>query len=177
MDEEPVVAARRRSFTQWRIIIGASPLGSPANRRVAMKLLRTLITASALAFCVVQAQAATIALKADLKTSTEVPPHAGKGHGMVTAVYDTDSQQLSYHITFADLSGPATMAHFHGPAPAGANAKVQVAMPNPVTSPIDGISHLTAEQAHDLLGGLWYFNVHTAKNPGGEIRGQVVGAE
>jgi hypothetical protein len=141
-----------------------------------MKLLRTLISVSALALCAMNVQAATISLKADLKTSSEVPPHMGKGHGEVAATYDTDTQELRYHITFAGLSGPATMAHFHGPAPAGANARVQVAMTNPVVSPIDGSAHLTAAQAHDLLGGLWYFNVHTAKNPGGEIRGQVVGA-
>jgi len=106
-----------------------------------------------------------------------VPPHAGKGAGLLTATYDTETKLLTYHVTFAKLSGPATMAHFHGPAAPGANAKVQIAMPNPVTSPIDGSATLTDDQNHDLLGGLWYFNVHTAKNPGGEIRGQVVGVE
>ncbi len=142
-----------------------------------MKLLRTLISVSALALCAMNVQAATISLKADLKTSTEVPPNTGMGHGQVVATYDTVNQDLQYHVTFAGLSGPATMAHFHGPAPAGTNAGVQVAMSNPVTSPIDGTAHLTAAQAHDLLGGLWYFNVHTAKNPGGEIRGQVVSGQ
>jgi hypothetical protein len=140
-----------------------------------MKLLRTICSATALALFALSAQAATISLKADLKESSEVPPHAGKGHGQVTAAYDTDSHVLTYHVVFAGLSGPATMAHFHGPAPVGKNSGVQVALTNPVSSPVDGTAQLTDKQASDLLGGLWYFNVHTAKNPGGEIRGQVVG--
>lgn len=142
-----------------------------------MKLLRTAFAVTAFALISLSAQAVTLNLKADLKTSTEVPPHPGKGAGLLTATYDTDTKLLTYHVTFAKLSGPATMAHFHGPAAPGANAKVQIAMPNPVTSPIDGSATLTDDQNHDLLGGLWYFNVHTAKNPGGEIRGQVVGVE
>jgi hypothetical protein len=40
-------------------------------------------------------------------------------------------------------------------------------------SPIDGTATLTADQVKDLLAGKWYFNVHTAQNPGGEIRGQI----
>lgn len=141
-----------------------------------MKLLRTLLAVTAFSLVSLSAQATTITLKADLKTSLEVPPHSGKGHGLLAATYDTETKQLQYHVTFSGLSGPATMAHFHGPAPVGANAKVQIPMTNPVTSPIDGSTTLTDDQAQDLLGGLWYFNVHTAKNPGGEIRGQVVGA-
>jgi len=142
-----------------------------------MKLLRTLFAVTAFTMISLGAHAATLQLTADLKESTEVPPHKGHGHGLLTGTYDTDTKLLQYHITFAGLSGPATMAHFHGPAAVGANAKVQIPMPNPVTSPIEGSATLSDEQAHDLLGGLWYFNVHTAKNPGGEIRGQVVGAE
>jgi hypothetical protein len=32
---------------------------------------------------------------------------------------------------------------------------------------------LTDEQAAELLAGKWYFNIHTAANKGGEIRGAV----
>lgn len=71
------------------------------------------------------------------------------------------------------LSGPATAAHFHGPASAGANAGVVVPFAN-AASPIEGQATITAAQAADLMAGRWYANIHTAANPGGEIRGQML---
>ena len=66
-----------------------------------------------------------------------------------------------------------TAAHFHGPAEAGKNAGVAVPIPNAASSPVKGEATLTDAQAADLLGGKYYINIHTAANPGGEIRGQV----
>ena len=43
-----------------------------------------------------------------------------------------------------------------------------------LATPIKGTATLTDAQAADLQAGKWYFNVHTAANKGGEIRGQVV---
>jgi hypothetical protein len=40
-------------------------------------------------------------------------------------------------------------------------------------SPFEGDATLTDAQASDLMAGKWYFNIHTAANKGGEIRGQV----
>ena len=90
----------------------------------------------------------------------------------MTATYDTDSKKLSWTGTYSGLSGPATAAHFHGPAEAGKNAGVAVPI-TPNTSPLAGSATLTDAQAADLQGGRWYVNVHTAANPGGEIRGQL----
>jgi hypothetical protein len=33
---------------------------------------------------------------------------------------------------------------------------------------------LTEDLRHELFRGFWYINIHTADNPGGEIRGQLV---
>jgi hypothetical protein len=139
--------------------------------------VRTMVTATALTFVSIAAHAATIALKADLKASSEVPPKDGAGMGKVTATLDTETHVFKYHVEYMGLSGPAMAAHFHGPAAEGVNAKPQVPVKGAVTSPIEGTATLTPEQEKDLLDGKWYFNVHTAANPGGEIRGQVMKAE
>jgi len=112
--------------------------------------------------------------KADLKASSEVPAVDSKGSGTLEATYDTASKKLTYTVNYKDLSGPATAAHFHGPADAKANAGVVVPVSGAVTSPIKGEATLTDAQAADLAAGKLYFNVHTAANKGGEIRGQVM---
>ena len=60
-----------------------------------------------------------------------------------------------------------------GPAPVGANAGVALPFPGQMRSPMEGSATLTAAQVADLMAGRWYANIHTAANPGGEIRGQM----
>lgn len=120
--------------------------------------------------------AAGTTFKADLKGSSEVPPNTTGGSGSVTATYDPATKELSWSGTFSGLTGPATAAHFHGPAEPGKNAGVAVWISEkgkPLTSPFKGSAKLTDAQASDLMNGQWYVNVHTAANPGGEIRGQL----
>ena len=59
---------------------------------------------------------------ADLKAASEVPPNDSKGTGAVTATYDTASKKFTYTITYMNLTGAATAAHFHGPAAVGAQS-------------------------------------------------------
>ena len=124
------------------------------------------------------AVAGTINLKADLKGASEVPAKDVSGTGQVKATLNTDTNEFSYHVVFSGLTGAPVAAHFHGPAGEGVNAKPQIPIKgNPIASPIEGKATLTPDQAKDLLDGKWYFNVHTAANPSGEIRGQVVKTE
>ena len=108
-----------------------------------------------------------------LSGAQEVPAVTSGGSGSIEATLDKATNKLKYRVTYSGLSGPATMAHFHGPAAAGQNAGVVVAFPN-ASSPIEGEAQLTAAQAADLMAGRWYVNVHSQRNPPGEIRAQVL---
>jgi hypothetical protein len=112
-------------------------------------------------------------MKATLDGKSETPPNASTGKGTADIDYDAATKKLSWKLTYSGLSGPATAAHFHGPAEPGKNAGVAVAIPNAGTSPVEGSATLTDAQAADLAAGKYYVNIHTAANPGGEIRGQV----
>ena len=131
----------------------------------------------ALAFAAFLAGAAPVnaeilALKAELKGASEVPPNDEKGTGSVTLTLDTASKKLSWDGTIAGLTGNPTAAHFHGPAEAGKNAGVLVPIRNPGPK-FEGSAELTDAQMSDLLAGRLYVNIHTAAHPGGELRGQV----
>ncbi|WP_233862165.1 CHRD domain-containing protein [Paraburkholderia adhaesiva] len=144
-----------------------------------MIALRPLQFALALSFLVASGAtfADTVALKANLQPSSEVPPRVSHGHGTLDATFDTSTKSLQWTVTYADLSGPVAAAHFHGPAPVGQNANVQVPIAKGDTpSPIKGTATLDEKQAADLMAGQWYVNVHTKQNPSGEIRGQVLPA-
>lgn len=82
---------------------------------------------------------------------------------------------LTWKLTFKNLSGTATAAHVHT-APKRVAGPVTVPLCGPCTSPVSGTAVLTTAQVRDLLAGKQYVNVHTAKNPGGEIRGQITKA-
>jgi hypothetical protein len=103
-----------------------------------------------------------------------VPAVATPAMGKADAVLDTRTRVLRWKVSFSKLSGPVTMAHFHGPAAIGANAGVALGFAAPVSSPYEGRATLTVQQAADLLAGRWYINIHTARFPAGEIRGQMI---
>ncbi len=119
------------------------------------------------------ARAETVPLKADLSAAAQVPPVNSPATGTFAGSLDTTTHVLTYTVTYSGLTGPATAAHLHGPAAAGANAGVAVPIAAPLASPIKGHATLTPAQEKDLLSGLYYANIHTAANKGGEIRGQV----
>lgn len=115
----------------------------------------------------------SVRLAGTLSGAQEVPAATTSGTGSVTATFDKSTSKLSYEVTYSGLTGPATAGHFHGPAAAGQNAGVVVPFAS-AASPIKGETTLTAAQAADLLAGRWYANIHTARYPGGEIRGQLM---
>jgi hypothetical protein len=111
---------------------------------------------------------------ATLGGSSEVPSVNGSGMGTMEARLDPATSILKWSVSYSGLTGAATSAHFHGPAIAGENAPPIVPVDGNLASPIVGVTTLTATQMADVKSGKWYFNIHTAANPNGEIRGQLM---
>jgi hypothetical protein len=134
------------------------------------------LAAGAVALTAGAAFAETQHYVASLDGAQETPPTGSPGAGHATVAYDTDTKLLVWSIDYKGLSGPATMAHFHGPASPGVAAGVVVVIPGATDDPIKGSAVLTDDQAKELRDGMLYINIHTAKDPKGEIRGQVTPA-
>ncbi|NWG36896.1 CHRD domain-containing protein [Nitrososphaera sp.] len=112
---------------------------------------------------------------ATLDGSQEVPPVETDGAGTASLTFDSATNTLAWEIEFSGLSGPATAAHFHGPAVNGTNAGILVDIggASDVSSPLTGSIVVGSNSATYLLAGQMYINIHTSANPSGEIRGQI----
>ncbi|MFM0729735.1 CHRD domain-containing protein [Paraburkholderia sediminicola] len=132
----------------------------------------------ALAGTLTLAQAAPVSFQVPLTGAQQVPAVQTPGNGSADLTYDASTRVVTWNVSFSGLSSQATMAHFHGPAPAGKNAGVKVWLSQKgtmeMTSPLSGQATLSPDDAKMFEAGDMYINVHTKNNPGGEIRGQVV---
>ena len=117
-------------------------------------------------------------LAAALTVRHEVPRPTGTrgGAGRFTATSTTTGTgaTIAWRLTFTRLSGPAVSAHIHlgGPGKAG---PVIAALCSPCRSGASGTATLDGQVARKaVLNGETYVNVHTKRNPAGEIRGQLL---
>jgi hypothetical protein len=124
----------------------------------------------------VRGQIYPIILRATLNGQSERPDPittAGTGEGTFSLL----GRYFSYGIRYRGLTGPATAAHVHGPAPAEGTADVLFGL-DPVGSFgtsgfLAGLIQLNTDQLAAIVDGLSYVNIHTATNQAGEIRGQI----
>jgi CHRD domain len=141
--------------------------------------LAPLIGLLILVVSAVPVRAQTFTFTAVLNSGQEPPPNTNNSpaFGVAFVTFNADTGELCFSISYEEfnLTSAETNAHFHAPAPPGMNADVIVQLPTPGT-PKNGCvtPDLTEDQRGDLFQGLWYINIHTANNPGGEIRGQVL---
>lgn len=117
--------------------------------------------------------AATSNWKATLDAKQEIPAQVvpdASAHGTFTGT--VSGKTLKWKLTFAKLTGPATAAHIHKGAK-GKAGNVVIPLCAPCKSPVSGSAKLTPALITAFKQHLLYVNVHTAKNAGGEIRGQL----
>ena len=142
-------------------------------------MFRTLALSTALAvsFCgAAMADMVKWSAKLDQAQEGDFKTKVDAATGTASGTLDTMTGAMTWEVTWSGLSGDAAAMHFHGPAPAGKNADVQVDIGSisGLKSPSKGTDKITADQVKQVTDGMWYVNVHTAANPKGEIRGQVL---
>jgi glucose/arabinose dehydrogenase len=106
--------------------------------------------------------------------------NAGAGTGSTATgqafmTLNIDTNEFTLDLTIEGLLGTQTVQHLHGPAMPNANAGVLFAIPGPGS--FEGFSiFLSDEQKQVILDGLAYINIHSTRDPPGEIRGQILPA-
>jgi CHRD domain len=124
-----------------------------------------------------------------MTSAQEVPVNSSTAIGIMDVSYSKETRLLTWSVTWSGLTGAVSLMHIHGLAPKGYSAPVvyniiaasnALALPNPTLYPATGKFNGTVLadgfviKEQDLLNGLYYMNIHTVANGGGEIRGQIV---
>lgn len=120
------------------------------------------------------ASSRTTTWTAALTSGQEVPKQAVKvpaAHGQFKGTLS--GSKLTWTLTFAKLSGPATAAHIHMAGMGKAGNVVVVLCASTCKSGVTGTATISSALQAAFKKHLLYVNVHTAKNPNGEIRGQL----
>ena len=141
-------------------------------RKLIALLAAGAICALALAALSLAATQSTV-WTAALSSGQEIPKQVVKdtaAHGLFKGTLTGTT--LKWKLTFAKLTGPATAAHIHMAAK-GKAGNVVVPLCGPCNSGAAGTVTVTASEITAFKKHLLYVNVHTAKNPNGEIRGQL----
>ena len=119
----------------------------------------------------------TFKLSAKLTAAREVPKPKGVPAGAKGTFTGTlRGKKLTFRLTFSHLSGKALAAHIHK-GKAGTMGPVLVTLCGPCKSPVTKTLTVTSAQRDVIEHKATYVNVHTAKNGGGEIRGQIKATE
>jgi hypothetical protein len=116
-------------------------------------------------------------VKTKLRASQERPRPKGKvakatGTFTATVTRSGSSGVIAWKLTFGKLTGKAVAAHIHSGA-RGKAGPVIVPLCAPCKSGRTGRATVSASVLTALESGRTYVNVHTLKNPAGEIRGQL----
>lgn len=128
------------------------------------------LTTTLLMFAAPLAHAEMMKFSTVLNGAAEVPPSDTAASGSADVSVDTEAKKVTWTVKVEGLTGDATAAHIHGPASATEKAPPVIDMSAGIMA---GSADITDAQIAELKAGKFYLNVHTAKFPDGEIRGQL----
>jgi hypothetical protein len=135
------------------------------------------VVSVAVAAAAVAASTETYKISAKLTAKAEVPKAVGApamvgGSFTGTVKENGSTKTLTWKLTYSHLSGAGFAAHIHK-GKVGKSGPVLVSLCGPCHSGQTGTAHVTEAIVQAIEAGSTYVNVHTKKNPNGEIRGQV----
>lgn len=112
-----------------------------------------------------------------LNSRQEVPKTKGsvrgaKGTFTATVTKSGTTGRIAWRLSFSGLTGQAMAAHIHT-GKRGKAGPVVLALCGPCRSGVRRSAQLTVSVLSALEAGRAYVNVHTARNPAGEVRGQI----
>lgn len=115
--------------------------------------------------------------RAVLTVGAEVPRPTGvragaSGTFRLDLTDSSGSYSIAWTLTYRNLTGRAQAARIHKARP-GKTGPVLVSLCGPCSSGRKGKASVSRTVASAINAGTAYVNVRTAKNPAGEIRGQV----
>lgn len=102
----------------------------------------------------------------------QIPFAVSKAAGTIEGSFNPDTKKITVKVNYSDITPIAWHIHKGG---ANDSGPVVFDLGTSFSSGFTYISPaLTTEQETDLLAGNMYVNIHTARAPGGEIRGQLM---
>lgn len=119
------------------------------------------------------AAGSTTTAHATLRAATEVPSPKGAAKASGSFNGTLKGRSLHWTLRFAHLTSKTAGAHIHTGAKGATGPVVVVLCGTNCHSPMSGTARLSASFLKAMKAGGTYVNVHTTKNPSGEIRGQV----
>lgn len=120
-------------------------------------------------------QAKVVKLTAFLTVNQSIPtPTGARGSGKFTAT--VTGSTIKWRMTFKGMTGAVGAAHIHSALAGKANPAPAASLCGPCKSGQSGTATVSPAVLRKILGGATYVNLHTTKNAGGEIRGQIASA-
>ncbi len=120
--------------------------------------------------------AKTYTLSGNGSGAQESPAVTTTGTSTFTGTYNSGTNKMDYTINWTSISGVATSVRLYSGASAGQNATVFTDLTigvNGTSGSSSGSVTLSDSSEAQLLSGKMYYNIHTATNINGEVRGQI----